>query len=246
MTELRLVGDTSAFTLRRTLRDIRYIGFIVILPIIFYVMFTAIFAKNAAVNDLAWSKYSLISMLSFGIVGNAINLLGTRIANERQDKWMDFIKVSPISSLYYNVSFVITFLVISLLTMFLLFVTAFFWQGVTFSIMDYLGIAILLLLGSIPFLLFGVIVGYLGSAAQPVGTMLYLVLSFLGGLWMPVVAMPDKIQGIAKLLPTFSLASLGWNFLSNTSTVKPFLILFIYFICAVLVLVIIWKKQKKQ
>ncbi len=126
MTELRLVGDTSAFTLRRTLRDIRYIGFIVILPIIFYVMFTAIFAKNAAVNDLAWSKYSLISMLSFGIVGNAINLLGTRIANERQDKWMDFIKVSPISSLYYNVSFVITFLVISLLTMFLLFVTAFF------------------------------------------------------------------------------------------------------------------------
>jgi ABC-2 type transport system permease protein len=246
MTELRLIGDTSAFTLRRTLRDIRYIGFIVILPIIFYVMFTAIFAKNASVNDLAWSKYSLISMLSFGIVGNAINLLGTRIANERQDKWMDFIKVSPISSLYYNISFVITFLVISLLTMFLLFVTAFFWQGVTFSIMDYLGIAILLLLGSIPFLLFGVIVGYLGSAAQPVGTMLYLVLSFLGGLWMPVAAMPDKIQGIAKLLPTFSLASLGWNFLSNTSIVKPFIILFIYFICAVLVLAIIWKKQQKQ
>jgi ABC-2 type transport system permease protein len=112
--------------------------------------------------------------------------------------------------------------------------------------MDYLGIAILLLLGSIPFLLFGVIVGYLGSAAQPVGTMLYLVLSFLGGLWMPVVAMPEKMQGIAKLLPTFSLASLGWNFLSNTSTVKPFLILFIYFICEVLVLVIIWKKQQKQ
>lgn len=246
MTELRLVGDTSAFTLRRTLRDIRYIGFIVILPIIFYVMFTAIFAKNASVNDLAWSKYSLISMLSFGIVGNAINLLGTRIANERQDKWMDFIKVSPISSLYYNISFVITFLVISLLTMFLLFVTAFFWQGVTFSIMDYLGIAILLLLGSIPFLLFGVIVGYLGSAAQPVGTMLYLVLSFLGGLWMPVAAMPDKIQGIAKLLPTFSLASLGWNFLSNTSIVTPFIILFIYFICAVLVLAIIWKKQQRQ
>ena len=42
------------------------------------------FPENANVNGVPWSEYCLISMIAFGIMGNAINLLGTKIADERK------------------------------------------------------------------------------------------------------------------------------------------------------------------
>jgi ABC-2 type transport system permease protein len=39
---------------------------------------------------------------------------------------------------------------------------------------------------------------------------LYLVLAALGGLWMPVQILPSAMQTIAKTLPSYHLAQLGW------------------------------------
>ncbi|WP_251423555.1 MULTISPECIES: ABC transporter permease [Lactococcus] len=243
MNELRLLRITETFTIKRFIRDIKYVSFIIVLPVLFYVMFTAIFPKNAAVDGLSWNKYSLISMISFAIVGNAINLLGTRVAIERNDRWMDYIRVSPVSSLYYSISFAITFILISLLTIVILFVTAFVWQGVSLSLGEYIGTTVLLLIGSIPFVLIGLLIGHLGSAAQPVGMIFYLSLSFLGGLWMPVEAMPENIQSFARVLPTYSLANLGWEFLGKTSLEKSLVVLLFYLIITIVLLVIVRKKE---
>ena len=72
--------------IKMVFRDTKYVLFIIALPVIFYIIYTAIFPKNANVNDVPWSEYCLISMIAFGIMGNAINLLGTKIADERKKK----------------------------------------------------------------------------------------------------------------------------------------------------------------
>ena len=40
---------------------------------------------------------------------------------------------------------------------------------------------------------------------------LYLVLAALGGLWMPEQILPAPLQDVAKALPSYHLAQLGWH-----------------------------------
>jgi ABC-2 type transport system permease protein len=47
---------------------------------------------------------------------------------------------------------------------------------------------------------------------------LYLALSALGGLWMPLSIMPSGMQTVGKLLPSYRAASLGWRLIGH----KPF------------------------
>ena len=59
----------------------------------------------------------------------------------------------------------------------------------------------------------GILVGTIadGDGAQGLTMALYLVLAALGGLWMPVQILPSALQTVAKTLPSYHLAQLGWH-----------------------------------
>jgi ABC-2 type transport system permease protein len=69
-----------------------------------------------------------------------------------------------------------------------------------------------LLLGALPFTLFGITLGYWTDprAALPIANVIYLPLSYLGGLWTGPQALPDVIRGISVLLPTRHYAEAIW------------------------------------
>lgn len=43
--------------IKRVFRDTKYVLFIIALPVIFYIIYTAIFPENANVNGVSWSEY---------------------------------------------------------------------------------------------------------------------------------------------------------------------------------------------
>lgn len=215
--------------IKRVFRDFKYVFFVIILPILFYILYNELFATNAAVDGVKWSQYSLVSMIAFGIMGNSINLLGTKIADERKGKWYDYLNVSPINSRMYGISHIFSFLIISIIFTCLMFVVGQLCYRVDITFISALKIGFFLNFGSIVFLFMALIIGGLGSLAQPLGTVIYLFLSFLGGLWMPVAAMPTTMQTIAKLLPSYSFAKLGWDVLiGNTIDFLNILLLALY------------------
>jgi ABC-2 type transport system permease protein len=61
-----------------------------------------------------------------------------------------------------------------------------------------------LVVGAVPFALFGIALGYLvpARAALPVANLLFLPLSFLGGLWGGAQHLPDPLRSISRFLPT--------------------------------------------
>ena len=65
----------------------------------------------------------------------------------------------------------------------------------------------------LPLAFAGIAVGCLvpGDAAYGAISFLYLVLSALGGLWMPVALLPETLQKLAHALPTNRIADLGWK-----------------------------------
>ncbi|MDC7772476.1 ABC transporter permease [Priestia megaterium] len=231
--------------LKRTVRDLRYTIFIIILPVVFYLTYTQLFNSSAQMHGTTWANYSMVSLAAFGVIGNAITFLGTKLAHEKGNKWYSFLKVSPIPEYLYNVSRVITLCILSAAIILILFAVGYGVEGVRLPASQWISIFLVLLLGSVVFASLALIIGCFKSAAQPIGTMLYLILSFIGGLWMPVEAMPSLMQNIAKFTPTYHYAKLAWDILGNKAfPMSSLLILVIYTIFFLLVYGLILKLNR--
>ena len=63
-----------------------------------------------------------------------------------------------------------------------------------------------------PFGFFGIALGYwvTPKAAIPVANLLYLPLSYAGGLWLPPDALPAPVADLSRYLPTRHFAELAW------------------------------------
>lgn len=74
-------------------------------------------------------------------------------------------------------------------------------------------LVLLIAAGCLPFAAIGIVVGTIadGDGAQGLTMVLYLVLAALGGLWMPVQILPSPLQTVARTLPSYHLAQLGWH-----------------------------------
>lgn len=244
---LHQLGFLIGIDIKRTFRDMKYIIFIIALPVAFYLLYTKIFDSTAQLNGTSWANYCMVSLAAFGVMGNAITFLGTRFADEKGNKWYDYIKVSPISEVMYNMAKVVSFCILSILIVCLIFLTGHFFQNVSLTSIQWIEIFLLLILGSISFAGLALIIGFFKSAAQPVGTMLYLVLSFMGGLWMPVESMPDIMQKIAKVTPTYNYAKMSWNIIGNEEfPINSLFILLGYTVVFFVIYIILTKRVYRE
>jgi ABC-2 type transport system permease protein len=82
--------------------------------------------------------------------------------------------------------------------------------GVHITALEYVRMVALIIVGSIPFACLGLVVALLApfNAAPGIANMIYLPMSFLGGLWMPIEVLPKFLQKLAPIFPTFHLKQL--------------------------------------
>jgi ABC-2 type transport system permease protein len=143
---------------------------------------------------------------------------GIGIANERGQK-LDLLQrampLPPAVSAAAQVIFSMTFALIALVV---LFVYAFIVGGVRLSPETWLGFTAKLLIGSFPMMGLGMAIGYSTSsnAAPAVTNLIYLPMSFISGIFIPLSQLPSAIQTIGKLLPLYHysqlpLSSVGQN-----------------------------------
>jgi ABC-2 type transport system permease protein len=66
-------------------------------------------------------------------------------------------------------------------------------------------------LGTVPFCALGLLIGTLvsGSAAPAVVNLIYMPLALLSGLWLPLRMLPDVLQKIAPVWPSWHLSQLA-------------------------------------
>jgi ABC-2 type transport system permease protein len=85
--------------------------------------------------------------------------------------------------------------------------------GVSITLLQFVHLAGVIVVGSVPFASFGMLLSLLVSpnAAPGVINLIYLPMSFCSGLWMPIEILPHWLQKIAPLLPTYHYAQLALN-----------------------------------
>ena len=90
-----------------------------------------------------------------------------------EKKWYTYLRVSPVNSIYYVISHVFSYLLISVAFTFLMFVVAYLYKGISLGVLETINIGITLNIGSVVFLIMALLIGRLDSLSQPIGTITY-------------------------------------------------------------------------
>ncbi|WP_223067753.1 ABC transporter permease [Paenibacillus caui] len=203
--------------LLRTMRNRRFLLFSLLMPLIFYFIFTGTLGDHRMVDGVEWKAYYLMSMTIFGLIGSNVITLGVRFAQERTQGWTRLLRISPLPRWCYIASKMFAWSMINLGSILLMFIVCGLAKGIRLPAYEWIGCGLWIWIGPLPFMALGILIGMLKSAevVQIVGNLVYMSMSVLGGLWMPLSTMPDLIQKTARFLPSYRFGQGAWSILGG-------------------------------
>jgi ABC-2 type transport system permease protein len=141
---------------------------------------------------------------AFAVLGVAFYQFGVGIAAERVLPWSALVRVLPVSATVRFAARIMSALAFALASASLLVLVALATTSVNLDVRGWLRFGAVIGLGSVPFALFGIALGYWLSpkGALPTANLLFLGLAYAGGLLGGSAGLPDAIAGISGSLPT--------------------------------------------
>ncbi|WP_128099845.1 ABC transporter permease [Paenibacillus sp. DCT19] len=237
----------SRMEMLRMFRNVYFIFWSLMMPVIFYVLYTRIFTTDA-VDAEQWNAHYLMSMTCFSVMGSSIMTLGIRLVQERVHGWVSYLRVTPLSDVIYFGGKMVGQTTVHLFSIIVIFTAGYLINGVSLSALQWVGCALWILAGSLPFLALGTCIGTLRKVdtASGLSNALYLSLALLGGMWMPLDIMPSWLGQIGSWLPSNSFGNGAWAIVSgNVPAFRDILILTAYLIVFMLISTYIRSKQKE-
>ena len=230
----------------RILRNRYFVFWSLVMPIVFYYIFTNLVNSDMP-NKAQWQAHYLMSMTVFSVMGSSMMTLGIRMVQERSQGWSTFIRITPLSDTVYFAAQMIGQSVIHLLSIMIIFIAGALINDVSLTAMEWSMSGIWILLGSMPFLAIGTLIGMMKKVetAAGISNVIYMVLAVAGGLWMPLEVMPKMMQSIAKWLPSYNFGNGAWEIVrGNLPDWKNILILVAYLAVFMLLSKYIRRKQE--
>jgi ABC-2 type transport system permease protein len=179
-------------------------------PLMFYMLFgVALPQQKAAMAYM--SKYLLATYGTGGIMSAMLFGFGVTLAIERGMGCLELKYASPMRPPLYLVAKASVCVVFGMLTAGLLFAAGAAFAGVRMPASQWLALGSVLVVGAIPFSAMALAVGYLANAraAPAVSNLIFMPMSFLSGLWIPLEILPKGLQDFAPVLPAFHLGQLA-------------------------------------
>lgn len=158
--------------------------------------------------DRGEAPLAMALFAGFAVLGVAFFQFGVGIATERQSPWERYLRTLPVTPTTRFAGRILSALVFGIASASVLIVTAVAITPAALSLTRWLQLGAALLVGAIPFALLGIALGYLASprAALPIANILYLGLSYAGGLWTTPEELPDRIAAVSRYLPSRAFA----------------------------------------
>jgi ABC-2 type transport system permease protein len=158
------------------------------------------------------ATFMMTSFAVFGVMGVCFYQFGVGIAEELASPWEDYLRTLPIRPAQRLLVRLLAALIVAAATVLVLVMTATATTPAGMPPSRWPGFIAALLLGGVPFALFGIALGYVlpVKAAVPIANLIHLPLSFLGGIWMPPDMLPRAVAGISPFLPSRVAGELGW------------------------------------
>jgi ABC-2 type transport system permease protein len=213
--------NTFSRTLRIFVREARYeflrlartrsfafsvIGF----PVVFYIFFGLMMNRGEHIGNVSVAKYLLSGYSVFGMVGASLFGVGVGLCSELAAGWLDLKRASPMPPIAYVLAKCCSAMFFGVIIVSILCIMGICFGHVSLSLAEYARMIAITVVGVIPFACMGMALALLVpfSSAPGIANMIYLPMSFCGGLWVPIMFLPHFLQKIAVLLPTYHLGQL--------------------------------------
>ncbi len=206
---LSVFGKETKYEFLKLLRiksfSLAVIGF----PVMFYALF-GLGNRGMHTDGVEMAKYMLGGYASFGMVGAALFGIGVGLASERAAGWLELKRASPMPPILYLLAKCITAQAFGLLIVAMLIGLAALFGHVQLSALEVVKMVSVSLVGTLPFAAMGLLMALVvpANAASGIVNLIYLPLSMMGGLWIPIRMLPKWLRTIAPFTPTFHLNQL--------------------------------------
>ena len=193
-----------------TLELLRYPAYslsTLLFPTLLFLLFAPRSMQEGQTAELA-----LVGFAAMAVLAVAFFQFGVGIAAERNSPWEAYVRTLPVTMRARLAARVLSALLFAVCSCTLVVVVAIVVTPASLSATQLALLASMLLAGAIPLCLLGIALGYLvpPRAALPVANILFLPVSFLGGLWGGPQHLPAALDRISVLLPTRQWGELMW------------------------------------
>jgi ABC-2 type transport system permease protein len=223
---VRLLRIHAASMSRELLRIPAFAVPTMLFPAMFFVLFGLPYGRQSA--EIA--NAVMCSFVAFAVIGVTLFQFGVGIAVERGRPWERYVRTLPVSMDTRMAARVAVAMLFGLGAAGLVALVARVFTPVSFSLTQWLELAIYCAIGAIPFVLIGIAIAYWvpPRAALPVTNIVYLLCSFAGGLWIPPQELPHAVAVISPYLVTRQYGNLLWSIANGANLLQALLVLAIY------------------
>jgi ABC-2 type transport system permease protein len=185
---------------RRILRSPRFLIFTVGLPLLYFLIFSGIYASDGGATVVVL----MVMMAAFGAISASISV-GGRVAAERHVGWNRQLRLTPLPGWGYLAVKAATAMVVVLPALLLVFGVAAVAKGVELGAGTWLAVLLAAWLSVLPFAAIGLLIGMAATpdSAQGMSTVVMLLFSLLGGVLIPAQVLPAAMVAVARLLPSY-------------------------------------------
>jgi ABC-2 type transport system permease protein len=187
-----------------TVELIRYPAYLVptlLLPAVFFLFFVSPGPRQESAVRMA-------TFAGFAVIGVAFFQFGVGIAIDRASPWEAYLRTLPVGPSVRLAARLASAAIFAGAAAGLLILTAVVTTGASLPADRWVELGSTLLAGIVPFAFLGIALGYWAPSkgALPIANLLYLVLSYLGGLWILPSRLPEPVGTVSRFLPTRALA----------------------------------------
>ncbi|HEX7339204.1 MAG TPA: ABC transporter permease [Rhodanobacteraceae bacterium] len=232
MTKRRVLGAYLAEARSECLRYLRSPGFLIpvmIFSCMFYLLFAVVMGGSFGHGA---STYLLASYSVFGIMSPGLFGFGASLAIERDNGLLTLKRALPVPPGAYLIGKMIMAMVVAAGVVVLLLLMAEFLGHVPVTPGMAAGLFATDVLGVLPFCAMGMWVGTLikGQGAPGLLNLVYLPMSFLSGLWIPLPQLPHALQKLAPIFPSYHLEAIALDVVGMAQvTIWPHVLVLIGF-----------------
>lgn len=200
------VGLTAAYARTTTVELLRHPGYVIptlVFPAMFFLFFAAPHAGAVATAEMC-------GFAAFAVIGVGFFQFGVAAANDRISPWETYVRTLPVSAGTRLAARTASAAVFAAASAAVVVAAAAASTGAGLPPLGYVELTLVLAAVLVPFALLGIALGYWATprSALPIANLLYLAMSYGGGLWIPQGRLPAPVRAVSVFLPTRSVADL--------------------------------------
>lgn len=172
-------------------------------PLAFFLLFGIMYA-NLMAEQGRGAEYAITPFILFCTLNVTLTTLAARVAADRESPWENRMRLLPITAASRFAGRLLFIFGFNLVSWIPLLVVASLITDVQLRPVQWVFWLAAVVVGAIPFGLLGIAIGYLVSpqTAMGISSILFLALSFLGGLFIPATILPTVVQRVVPFVPS--------------------------------------------